>query len=93
MRSLALATLISLIAMQSASAQITRIWQTHRTNDPSKMVVNWTTKQPGDSVVRYGKTDQYGYEVRIDGNTSLHHVEIPLSQNDTTYHYYCSAPS
>jgi hypothetical protein len=73
-----------------AQAQVDRIWLTHRSSDPSAIVVNWTTKEPGDSVVRYGKTDQYGHEVRIDEATTIHHVEIPLAENDTDCHYSVS---
>lgn len=80
-----------LFLLQSyAVAQIERMWLTHRSTDPSKMVINWTTKEPGDSVVRYGRTNRYGQEARIDENTTLHHVEIPTSQRDTTYHYRVS---
>ncbi len=35
-----------------AAAQVERVWLTHRTADASKLVVNWTTRTPGDSVVR-----------------------------------------
>jgi hypothetical protein len=70
--------------------QITRIWLIHKTNDPSKIVINWMTAEPGDSVVRYGQTSEYGETVRIDESTTLHHVEIPLSERDTTYHYSVS---
>ena len=54
MRTLALTTLLTLTACQPASAEITRVWLTHRTTDPSKIVVNWETAAPGNSVVRYG---------------------------------------
>lgn len=71
----------------AASAQVERVWLTHRSDDPSRIVVSWMTKQPGDSVVRFGPTDRYGQEVRIDGHTTLHHVEIPLERRDARYHY------
>jgi len=48
-----------------ASGQITRIWLTHRTNDPSKLVVNWETSRPGDSVVEYGLTQECGRRAAI----------------------------
>ena len=73
-----------------AQAEITRIWLTHKTNDPSKIAVNWMTEEPGDSVVRYGLTAEYGETVRIDEKTTLHHVEIPLTKKHTTYHYSVS---
>jgi hypothetical protein len=77
----------ALVFTHPASAQIERIWLTHRTNDPSKLVVNWTTKAPGDSKVRYGPTTAYGQEVHVPGKRTLHHVEIPLVTKDGLYHY------
>ena len=85
-----LAAVFFLLPCTSAFGQVERIWLTHQSNDPSKLVVNWMTKEPGSSMVQYGKTDQYAQEVIIDGNTSLHHVEIPLSERDTVYHYRVS---
>ena len=41
-------------------------------------MVNWISKEPGESIVRFGRTDEYGQEVRIANDTTLHHVEIPL---------------
>src|SRR5688572_33349836 len=73
-----------------APAQVERIWLTHRSNDPSKIVVNWTTKTPGDSKVRFGLTKDYGQEVHVPGKTTLHHVEIPLPKKDVVYHYSVS---
>lgn len=83
--------LLFLTEPQVASGdEIERIWLTHKTNDPSKIVVNWMTDEPGDSVVRFGLTAEYGEKVRIDENTTLHHVEIPLKHRDTSYHYSVS---
>lgn len=70
-----------------AAGEITRIWLTHKTNDPSKIVVNWMTDEPGSSVVGFGLTTEYEQEVRIDEKTTLHHVEIPLKHRDAVYHY------
>jgi len=82
--------LLTLAPQMAVAAEITRIWLTHKTNDPSKIVVNWITDEPGDSVVRFGLTTEYGEEVRIDEKTPLHHVEIPLKRRDTIYHYSVS---
>ncbi len=73
-----------------AAAEIDRIWLTHKTNDPSKIVVNWMSDEPGDSVVHFGLSKEYDETVRIDENTTLHHVEIPLKHRDTTYYYSVS---
>ena len=76
-----------------AWGQITRVWLTHRTNDPSKLVVNWETSKPGKSVVEYGLTPEYGRRAAIEENVTLHHVEIPLAEKDTVYHYKVSTGS
>src|SRR5207244_13640820 len=82
---------IVLFVASPASAQVERIWLTHRTNDPSKLVVNWTTKSPGDSKVRFGPSKEYGQEVHVPGNKTLHHVEIPVAKKDTEVHYSVSS--
>lgn len=88
---IALTILLLTLAPQIAvSAEITRIWLTHKTNDPSKIVVNWMSDEPGDSVVRYGLTAESGETVRIDQKTTLHHVEIPLKHRDAIYRYSVS---
>ncbi len=48
------------------------------------------TDKPGDSVVSFGLTADYGETVRIEESTTLHHVEIPLKHRDATYHYSVS---
>jgi hypothetical protein len=60
----ALTLLLFAIAPQlTAAAEITRIWLTHKTNDPSKIVVNWMSDEPRDSVVRFSLTADYGETV------------------------------
>lgn len=70
-----------------AFGQVERVWLTHKSKDPSKLVVNWQTKKSGNSEVRYGLTKDYGQKVTVDENATLHHVEIPLTEKDKTYHY------
>jgi hypothetical protein len=77
-------------AAADTAPPITRVWLTHRSNDPSRIVVSWLSEKPGDSVVQFGLTEQYGQTVRIDGNATLHHVEIPLTEHDTVVHYRVS---
>ena len=91
-QSAALAFLV-LLAGQPAAGEITRIWLTHKTNDPGRIVVNWETQEPGNSVVRYGSSKDYRQTVDIDESVTLHHVEIPLDQKGTTYHYSVSTGS
>jgi hypothetical protein len=82
--------LLLTLSSQLAAAEIERIWLTHKTKDPSKIVVNWMSDEPGDSVVRYGISKDSHETVRIDENATLHHVEIPLKHRDTIYHYSVS---
>lgn len=80
---------ISLIIFPSvgSTAEIQRIWLTHKTNQPHKIVVNWLSDLPGDSIVNYGLSPETMETVRIDESTNLHHVEIRLPHRDTIYHY------
>jgi hypothetical protein len=71
----------------SVFGQVERVWLSHRSNDPGKLVVNWMTTNPGESVVRFGRTSKYGQDVRVKENTNIHHVEIPLVELDGVYHY------
>jgi hypothetical protein len=87
---LALGLLLASPASQAGDAPITRVWLTHRSNDPSRLVVNWMTEAPGNSVVRYGRDPDTMQEVQIDDSVTLHHVEITLPQRDTAYHYTVS---
>lgn len=75
---------------KAASPAITRIWLSHRSHDPSRMVINWLSDEPGDSVVRFGTTSELDQTVRVAGQTYLHHVEIPLVAKDAVYHYQVS---
>jgi hypothetical protein len=70
-----------------ASAQVERVWLTHGSPDPTGVVVNWETTQPGNSVVRYGPTPQLGHSRSVDENTALHHVEIPLAPDVVRWYY------
>ena len=72
------------------AAEITRIWLTHKSNRPDKIVVNWMTDEPGESLVRFGLTADYEEEVRIEESTKIHHVEIPRVQRGSDYHYCVS---
>lgn len=82
--------LLMLIVCQSVSAKITKIWLTHRTTTPDKLVVNWETDEPGNSVVRFGPSQGYTETIAVEETVTLHHVEIPIAEWDTTYHYSVS---
>jgi hypothetical protein len=85
-----LATAFLLLSCSPAYAQVERVWLSHRTNDPSKLVVNWMTKEPGESVVRYGRTLSYGRDVHMANDSTTHHVEIPIKELGGVYHYSVS---
>lgn len=79
-------------SVQAAENQkITKIWLTYGSNSTDHITVNWISKEPGDSIVQYGLSDQYGKSVRIDEKVLLHHVEIPLDQRNTLWHYSVSS--
>ncbi|MDB4680159.1 MAG: metallophosphoesterase [Planctomycetaceae bacterium] len=90
MKSVFLLMVLFFVPRLIQAEKITRIWLTHKSNDPSKIVVNWMSDEPGDSVVRYGLTEKYGKRVQLDNHTTLHHVEIPLKHRDTKFHYSVS---
>lgn len=91
MRILALSTLLVLTACPTTSAEITRIWLTHKASDPRRIVVNWETAEPANSVVRFGLSQDCTETVAVDEAVTLHHVEIPLAKRGTTYHYRVSS--
>ncbi len=85
--SLHLLTFASLFSISSASAEVKRLWLTHQSPDPSKIVVSWQTAEPGPSLVEFGTSAALGETVSVEGSRTLHHVEIPLTEKDVVYHY------
>ncbi|MEP6671853.1 MAG: hypothetical protein ABJF10_22015 [Chthoniobacter sp.] len=82
-----LAFLLFLTCLGADAAEIERIWLTHQTNAPDKLVVNWESNEPGDSVVEFGVTPALGERIVREESVKLHHLEIPLAQKNVTYHY------
>ena len=70
---------LALIATNAKEPSVDQLLLGHRSHDPGKLMVNWISKEPGESIVRFGRTDEYGHEVRIADDTMMHHVEIPLA--------------
>ena len=91
MRNVLILLLLFVASDLAVATEIRRIWLTHKSNDPSRIVVNWMSESAGDSVVRFGLTTDYDKTVRVDETTTLHHVEIPLEHRDTVYHYSVSS--
>lgn len=85
-RSITLASITLMCAAHQSSAQIERIWLTHRSNEPDKIVVNWQTTAAGPSTVEFGSTDALGNQVIVDDKTTLHHVEIPLKEGEAAHY-------
>ena len=78
---------VMLLAMQ-LPAEIPRVWLTHQSDDPNKVVVNWETAQPEPSILQYGESHGTCSAVSVEGLTTLHHVPIKLWQKDTPYLYH-----
>ena len=81
---------LAFAALHSApldAATIKRVWLTHATSDPSHMTVSWETATPGPSIVEFGTTAGYGQRAAVEESTTLHHVELPVTEKDTLYHY------
>lgn len=70
-----------------SNARITRIWLTHKSSDPSRIVVNWQSRTPGSSEVIFYAEGGRDSKIVQNTSTTLHHVEIPLKQKDTRYYY------
>ncbi len=73
--------------IHSSFGQVKHVWLTHKSSTPNKIVINWQTVRPGNSVVFYGIDDSNKRKKKIDGSTTIHHVEIELAQKDVVYHY------
>jgi hypothetical protein len=72
----------------TAQAQVEAVWLTHRAPSPEKIVINWKSVAPGPSRVRYGSDATCSQEVRVEGERTLHHVEIPTPQRGSNI-FYC----
>jgi hypothetical protein len=79
---------VFLLAQTSiAHARIERIWLSHKSTEPSRVVVNWETAEPGNSIVRYGTTPVPDHTRSVEENVKLPHVEIPLEPKAAAYYY------
>ena len=78
---------VFLLATPAFAAPIGRVWLTHASPDPSRIVINWETDNPANSTVEYGSDSMPERLVSSDAKVTLHHIEIPLEQRDVFYHY------
>ncbi|HEY1081204.1 MAG TPA: metallophosphoesterase [Prosthecobacter sp.] len=82
--------LLWLATTSSPAAPIERIWLSHASNTPDKLVVSWETDTPGPSTVEFGTSAALGEKVQKDESVTLHHVEVPLADKGGRYHYRVS---
>ncbi|MEZ0276043.1 MAG: hypothetical protein ACAH88_14140, partial [Roseimicrobium sp.] len=73
--------------LSTAHAQVERVWLTHQSNDPSRIVVNWETATPAPSVVNYGLSAKYDRVATAEGTATRHHVEIAIPEKDVVWNY------
>ena len=79
--------LLLFLTTSIACAQAERLWLTHQSTDPSRIVVNWETAKPTGSVVNYGLTAKYDRVATAEGTSTRHHVEITIPEKDVVWHY------
>lgn len=68
-------------------AQVERVWLSHQSHDPLRIVVNWETAKPTGSVVNYGLTAKYDRVATEEGTATRHRVEIAIPEKDVVWHY------
>ena len=71
----------------NATAQIRQIWLNYCRHEPTHIVVNWISEQPGNSKIYWGSTPEYGYSSEILEETTLHRIEIPLNLQSERVYY------
>ncbi|MCU0914451.1 MAG: hypothetical protein MUC88_07820 [Planctomycetes bacterium] len=76
-----------LLEVGTAHARVERIWLSHKSTDPSRVVVNWETSEPGNSIVHYGTTPATEQTCTVEESVTLHHVEIPLPLQAAAHYY------
>jgi len=79
--------LLLLLAVTARAGEIHRLWLTHQTDQPQRLMVNWETSEPLDSIVEFGDTPALGQSVRRTKPVKLHHLEIPFVERNATIHY------
>lgn len=76
-----------LFLTDNATAQIRQIWLNYCRHEPTHIVVNWISEQPGNSKIYWGSTPEYGYSSEILEETTLHRIEIPLNLQSERVYY------
>ena len=78
---------VFIACVPATHAQVERVWLTHQSNDPSRIVVNWETSAPAPSVVNYGLSAKYDRAATAEGTATRHQVEIAIPEEDVVWHY------
>jgi hypothetical protein len=80
--------LLLLLTVSAATAEpIERVWLSHASPEPSRIVINWQTATPGNSVVEFGPGPDLGERVAVETRNTHHQVEIPCEGRDGHLHY------
>lgn len=87
MNARAVALLLLAGSVPLARGQVERIWLTHRSPSPDRVIVNWQTVAPGESTVLYRAGDGPEQRVSKPGSRLRHEIEIPLDARDAAYRY------
>jgi hypothetical protein len=67
-----------LVVFPASATPITRIWLTHKTSEPTRLMVNCESKEAGPSRVEYGPSEALGKSESATDSTTLHHIEVPF---------------
>ena len=82
-----LTALALLVPPMSVAAPIERVWLSHASHDPSRLVINWETSSRVAGIVEFGADAALGHSVAVTKNAARHHVEIPFGGRDGHLHY------
>ncbi len=66
------------VAFPAVAAPIERVWLSHASHDPSRLVINWETSFRVAGIVEFGADAALGHSVAATRQASRHHVTTPL---------------
>ncbi len=79
--------LSALFIASATAAPIERVWLSHSSNTPARLVVSWETSSPAAGAVEFGPDSALGRRVLAESRATRHHVEIPFDGRDGHLHY------
>ena len=86
MKALGITVLAALVGTAEDAPLPKAVWLTYARNAPTHLTVNWATERPCSSAVRYGADAACGARAGTAGQTTLHHVEVPLPASGEFYY-------